>query len=42
MYQYEYQMHVCTYITDGAEIYKLMDFVFHKALMKGEENHLYR
>lgn len=30
-----------TYITDGAEIHKLTDFVLHEVLMKhGEENHL--
>lgn len=29
-----------TYITDGAKIYKLMDFIFYKALVKSEVNHL--
>ncbi len=36
----KHDMHI-TYITDGAEIYKLTDFVLHEVLMKhGEENHL--
>lgn len=35
-------MPTATYITDGAKIYKLTDFVLHKVLMKdGEENHLW-
>lgn len=29
-----------TYVTDGAEVYKLMDLIFNKALMKSEVNHL--
>lgn len=32
--------HRSTYITDGAKVYQLMDFVFHKALVDSEENHL--
>lgn len=37
----EFNMRISTYVTDGAEIYKLADFVLHKMLMKhGEENHL--
>lgn len=32
---------IATYITDGAKINKLTDFVLHKVLMKhSEENHL--
>lgn len=34
-------MPIITYITDGAEIYKVMDFVLHKVLIKHtEENPL--
>lgn len=32
--------HLPTYITDGAKIYKLMNFIFYKALVKSEVNHL--
>lgn len=32
--------HLYTYITDGAKVYELMDFVFHKALVESEVNHL--
>lgn len=32
--------HHSTYITDGAKVYELMDFVLHKALVESEENHL--
>lgn len=33
--------HHSTYITDGAKVDELMDFVFHKALVKSEVNHLW-
>ncbi len=34
-------MQIFTYIADGAEIYKLTDFVLHKVLMQHSEvNHL--
>lgn len=32
--------HRSTYITDGAKVYKMMDIVFHKALVQREVNHL--